>query len=95
VRLCHVLLRQALAQAKRWGMLATNPAEDATPPRDTPREITPPTSEQVVRILNGAMEIDPDLGVYLRVLAVTGCRRGEGLAIRWRDFQLGRDLGRW
>jgi hypothetical protein len=45
VRLCHVLLRQALAQAKRWGLLASNPAEDATPPRDARREITPPTSE--------------------------------------------------
>jgi integrase len=87
VRLCHVLLRQALAQAKRWGMLARNPAEDATPPRDTRREITPPTSEQVVQLLQGAMEVDADFGVYLRVLAVTGCRRGEGLALHWRDFK--------
>jgi integrase len=89
VRLSHVLLRQALAQAKRWGLLASNPAEDATPPRDTRHEITPPTSEQVNRLLRGAIEVDPDFGVYLRVLAVTGCRRGEALALRWRDFQLG------
>ncbi|HLN15707.1 MAG TPA: tyrosine-type recombinase/integrase [Acidimicrobiales bacterium] len=88
VRLSHVLLRQALAQAKRWGLLAVNPAEDATPPRDTYHEITPPSVEVVIRLLNGAMEADPDFGVYLRVLAVTGCRRGEALALRWRDLTL-------
>ena len=47
-------------------------------------------------LLKGAMEVDPDFGVYLRVLAVTGCRRGEGLALHWRDFRLGgKGLGRW
>lgn len=39
VRFCHVLLGQALAQAKRWGLLSSNPAEDATSPKERQREI--------------------------------------------------------
>ncbi len=33
VRLCHVVIRQALAQARRWGLVSINVADDATPPR--------------------------------------------------------------
>jgi len=91
VRQCHVVMRQVLAQAKRWGMLAVNPAEDATPPRRVHKEIVPPSSEDVLRLLHGAMEWDPDFGVYLRLLAATGCRRSEALALRWRDLEPGSD----
>jgi hypothetical protein len=39
----RVMLRQALAQAKRSGLLSVNPAEDATSPKERRREITPPS----------------------------------------------------
>ncbi len=93
VRFCHVLLGQALDQAKGWGLLSVNPAEDATAPRERRREIHPPSSEQVLRLLARAHEVDPDFGVYLRILAATGCRRGEAVALRWRDLHLD-DTGR-
>ncbi len=88
VRLCHVVIRQALAQARRWGMVAANIAEDATPPRSVHAEITPPSSTQVLALIEAAMVADPDFGTYLRVLAATGCRRGEALALRWRDLTI-------
>jgi integrase len=91
VRLCHVVMRQALAQARRWGMLTINPADDATPPRSVHHEIVPPSGDEVARLLVGATEVDPDFGVYLRVLAATGCRRGEALALRWSDIQVAPD----
>ncbi len=87
VRQCHGVMRQSLAQAKRWGMLALNPAEDATPPRNVHKEIVPPSTDEVLTLLRGAMEWDPDFGVFLRLLAATGCRRSEALALRWRDIE--------
>lgn len=34
------------------------------------------------------MDYDPTFGTYLRLLAVTGCRTGEALALRWRDIKI-------
>lgn len=36
VRICHTVIRQALEQARRWGLIARNPAVDATPPVQGP-----------------------------------------------------------
>ena len=49
-------------------------------------EIHPPSVEQVVTLLAAAKEYDEDFATYLRVLAATGCRRSEALALRWRDI---------
>src|SRR5262245_14270132 len=88
VRICHTVARQSLEQARRWGLIARNPAIDATPPTQRRREITPPTVEQVQALIDAARADDPDFGVYLWVLAVTGCRRGEACALRWTDVDL-------
>jgi integrase len=85
VRICHTVLRQSLDQARRWGLLARNPAREATPPAAARTEIDPPTVEQARTLLAAAFDHDPDFGVYLWVLASTGCRRGEGCALRWCD----------
>ncbi len=90
VRICHTVMRQSLEQARRWGLIARNPAVDATPPPQRRREITPPTVAQVQELLAAADAEDPDFGVYLWVLAVTGCRRGEACALRWTDVDLER-----
>lgn len=39
-----------------------------------------------IRTLETAFEFDPDFGVYLWLLAVAGCRRGEACARRWTDI---------
>ena len=90
VRICHTVIRQALEQARRWGLIARNPAVDATPPVQRRREIVPPTVEQVQVLLEAAEADDPDFAAYLWVLAATGCRRGEACALRWTDVDLER-----
>lgn len=90
VRICHTVIRQALEQARRWGLIARNPAVDATPPVQRRREIVPPTVEQVQTLLDAAEADDPDFAAYLWMLAVTGCRRGEACALRWTDIDLER-----
>jgi integrase len=85
IRMCHIVILQALEQARKWGLITRNPAKDATPPRSRRVEIHPPSVEQVVKLLAAAKEYDEEFATYLRVLAATGCRRSEALALRWRD----------
>gem|GEM_PF-3969046 len=87
---CHTVICQALEQARRWGLIARNPAVDATPPVQRRREIVPPTVEQAESLLDAAEADDADLAAYLWVLAATGCRRGEARALRWSDVDLER-----
>lgn len=88
VRICHTVVRQALEQARKWGIVARSVARDATPPRQTRSEVTPPSVDEVRRLLEAASDWDPDFGVFLWVLTATGCRRGEALALRWSDVDL-------
>ncbi len=87
IRICHVVIRQALDQARKWGLITRNPAVDASPPRSRHHEIHPPSVEQVLTLLAAAKEDDEDFATYLRVLAATGCRRSEALALRWNSIE--------
>jgi len=89
VRKVHTILRSAFGQAVRWRMLSSNPVASATPPRVEKRPIEPPTPEEVGRLLAAASAADPELGLYVRLAAVTGARRGELCGIRWSDLDLG------
>jgi len=90
VRICHTVARQSLEQARKWGLIARSPAVDATPPSQRRKEVVPPTVDQVRTLLEEARAEDPAFATYLWVLAATGCRRGEGCALRWTDIDLGR-----
>lgn len=82
------MLRQSLEQARKWELIARSPAVDATPPSQRRSEVTPPTVEQVRHLIDEARAEDPEFGGYLWLLAATGCRRGEGCAVRWSDVDL-------
>jgi integrase len=93
VRICHTVLRQSLEQARRWGFIARSPAVDASPPPQHKVEVSPPTVDEVLTLLDAAHEEDPAFGTYLWVISATGCRRGEVCALRWIDVDLdGREL---
>lgn len=85
VRLCHTVVSQTLDQARRWGLVARNVAADATVPKSRKGEIVPPTIDTLRRLLLTAA--DAEFALYLRVLAATGCRRSEVLALRWPDVE--------
>ena len=86
----HVVLHRALAQAQRWEWIWTNPASTASPPRQEPAEIRPPTPDQVMALLDFVQDKERDLFTYLRLAVSTGARRSQILALRWSDIDLAR-----
>ena len=87
VRRIHSALHAALAQAQCWSWVFENVADHATPPRDEPAEMRPPTPAQVAQLLDFVAR-DPALHLYLTLAATTGARRGQLLALRWIDVDL-------
>lgn len=87
----HAIVRRALHQGIRWGWIKTNPASLASPPRVTSPQLSPPDPAAVIKLLETATVMDPDLGCFLHVAATTGARRGEMCGLRWRDVDL--DIG--
>jgi len=85
IRNVHALLRRALAQAVRWGWLRQNPAVLASPPRTRGRRLSPPSAEEVQRIITAAFDADASLGTFVFLAATTGARRGELGGLRWSD----------
>ena len=90
IRRVHGIIRRALTQGVRWGWINHNPAIDASPPRVPMKELKPPDPAQVVRVFNLAREADPELATFIMLAASSGARRGELLALRWRDIDLDR-----
>lgn len=80
----HLVLTQALSQAVRWQLLASNPAAGAQPPRPrrTPRLVADPSlvEKLLLATTGGRYELPCALAV------ATGMRRGELLALRWSDL---------
>ncbi len=88
IRKVHALLRGAFTTAVRWGWLANNPARDASPPIVHKGKIHLPTPDEVNRAVAYAEAQAPDFGVFLRLAAATGARRGELCGLQWRNIDL-------
>jgi len=84
VRNIHALLHLALDQARREGLIAKNPADDAKLPSAKPKEYTIPTPEQMKRLLDELSGADCFLVIL--TCAVLGCRRGEALGLYWSEI---------
>lgn len=89
------VLRLAIRQAIKWGYINRNPIDDATVPKQTPSKITPPTSDELGRLLEACDrhrtftadgDEGLDFGLYIRLAAATGARRGELCGLRWSDI---------
>lgn len=79
----RTVLRVALGQALKWGLVARNVATLVDPPRQTRKRIDPWTPEearQFLEIIRGDR-----LEALFSVALAMGLRRGESLGLRWSD----------
>jgi len=90
IRYVHTVIRHALADAVDFGLLATNPANKAKPPKLPRTVVHPPSADQAAAIL--AVADHDRLRALWYFLALTGCRRGEALGLRWDDIDWQRKI---
>ena len=80
----HSTLSKSLKQAVRWRLIPLNVCESVTPPRIARTEIAPLDARQIKALLKAAE--GTDLHALWVLLATTGLRIGEALALRWNDL---------
>jgi integrase len=89
VRYVHTMLSAALSDAVSKGLLARNPAINATPPSAKSAKAPEMAwwSPSELRAFLG-FTADHDLAVLFRVAGATGMRRGELVGLTWRAVDL-------
>jgi integrase len=90
VRYLHTIISVVLSQAAEDGLIRANPAQAAKPP--TAKQAKPPEMHcwnpaQLAAFLGWSAEHSQHHALWY-TLATTGMRRGEALALRWRDVDL-------
>lgn len=90
VQYIHAVLRRALNQALRWGMVSRNVATLVTPPKLRRPEFQSFTREQAQCFLASIQE-DRLEALYTVALAL-GLREGEAFGLRWQDVDLDNGL---
>jgi len=83
VQLIHTTLRKALGDAVEYGNIPFNPVARVKPPCRADFEARVPTRQEVQRLLTTADEANDRMGALWTLLALTGARIGEMLALRW------------
>ena len=86
IRYCHTLMRQALAYAVRMGVLSKNVALLAEPPGREKTEMNVIHPKHINGFLQAAYQTP--YGAMFETLLFSGLRRGEMLALRWKDLDL-------
>jgi len=84
----HRVLREALQQALRWQLLARNPADAVKPPKVERKQMSVLDVEAAIELLEAARETPLFVPIMLGVRC--GLRRGEVVALRWRNVDLER-----
>ena len=84
----HRVLREALQQAIRWQMLARNPADAVKPPKVERKQLSVLDTDATAELIEAARETSLFMPIMLGVRC--GLRRGEVVALRWRNVDLER-----
>lgn len=86
VQYMRAILRRALGQALKWGMVRRNVATLVDPPRSVKQPVQPLTADQARTFLDATK--DDRLGPLFHVAMTTGLRQGELFGLRWDDVDL-------
>jgi integrase len=84
----HRVLREALQQALRWQMLPRNPADAVKPPKVERKQMSVLDTDATAELIEAARETPLFIPILLGVRC--GLRRGEVVALRWRNVDLER-----
>ena len=87
----HTVLKAALEQAVTWEMLPRNPAAKVDPPRVAKAPMSTYSMPQVGSLIGQMRAQRVFMPIFLS--AMTGMRRGETAAVRWRSVDL--EVLRW
>ena len=69
----------SIAPGRAVGSRARNVASLASAPSQPQREQHPPSADEVATLIGAAEALEPMFGLYVRVVAATGMRRGGGV----------------
>ena len=86
VQYIHAVLRRALGQAVRWGLVPRNVATLVDPPRVYQPEVEPMNPDQARAFLDAVR--GHRLEALYSVAIALGLRQGETLGLHWRDVDL-------
>lgn len=91
IRQVHAVISAALTQAVKWDWVPGNVARYSTPPTVTKSRAQAPESDVLGKLLEACKD-NQQKRLWIRLVAVTGARRSEVLALRWSgvDFVKGR-----
>jgi integrase len=93
----HRAAHTAFEQARKWKLIAENPAKDASPPTPKKAKVRGLSEAEILRVLEAAdasmlmPRTYPGLDVAIELTLVTGVRRSELLGLAWDcvDFDKG------
>lgn len=85
----HRLISTVLEQAVKEGIIPSNIAHKADPPKITPKEVNYFQPEQIREIQEASLNEPVKWRVMIHLLLITGVRRGELLGLKWEnvDFE--------
>ena len=86
IKLDHACLRAALEQGVDWQWIRDNPAKRARLSAASKAQAEPFTTEHLTKLYNAAVAEDIDMAAVIVLAALTGCRRGELVGLRWDDL---------
>ena len=88
IRNIHSILSGAFATARRWEWIGRNPAESG----QTADRLAAATARHGTRrrrqVIAESRKADLEMALYLRLVAITGARRGESYALQVGDIDL-------